>query len=387
MIGDAANQMGADLPAINLGSGVTVSDILAGDTHVCALVLPSKQLKCWGYNNYGQLGYGDTVTRGLKSTDMGSNLPLVSLGGTVTSFTVGGSFTCALLSTNAVKCWGYNSEGQLFTGDRLSRGGKANQMGTKLLPINLGTTGLPVQQVSAGENFACALFSNNAVKCWGENIYGQLGLGNKLPVGFHKKDLGNALPFVDFGTGLGAAAMSVGFEHVCVVVTPASASGNLKCWGGNGAGKLGIGSVSNQGNAPNQMGDDLQYTNLGTGLKSSDTIAAGGGSTCSLIASVNRLKCWGWNYYGQLGLGDANDRGNVPNEMGNALPYVNFGSIESQSPVIAVSLGEAHSCAIFKGNELKCWGLGDDGELGYGNANTIGISANQMGNALPNVNV
>ena len=83
-----------------------------GEWHSCAL-LQGCALKCWGRNTEGQLGYGDTKSRGLVPEDMGAALPIVDLGTDrcAVSIALGNLHTCALLDNGAVKCWGENNKG------------------------------------------------------------------------------------------------------------------------------------------------------------------------------------------------------------------------------------------------------------------------------------
>jgi len=116
--------MGNLLDAIELGTGRTATAIAAGYHHTCA-ILDNLSIKCWGSNNAGQLGLGDTSNRGDLTTDglghreMGDNLPVVNLGAgrTARGITAGESHTCALLDNFSVKCWGKNESGQLGLGD------------------------------------------------------------------------------------------------------------------------------------------------------------------------------------------------------------------------------------------------------------------------------
>jgi alpha-tubulin suppressor-like RCC1 family protein len=71
--------MGDDLPVVDLGTGRTAKMISAGGEHTCAL-LDDDSVKCWGRNQYGQLGLGDTSNRGDGPGEMGDNLPVVDLG-------------------------------------------------------------------------------------------------------------------------------------------------------------------------------------------------------------------------------------------------------------------------------------------------------------------
>ncbi len=89
--------------------------------------------------------------------------------------TSGFAHSCAILSNDQLKCWGSNSSGQLGLGDTLSRGGDTSEMGGSLPSIDLGT-GRTAVFIDAGVNFTCALLDNATVKCWGVNFFGQFPL-------------------------------------------------------------------------------------------------------------------------------------------------------------------------------------------------------------------
>ena len=99
---------------------------------------------------------------------------------------------------------------------------------------------------------------------------------------------------------------------------------SVKCWGNNWDGQLGVGDTNHRGDGPGEMGDNLPAVDLGTG-RTATAISMGDGYTCALLDD-NSVKCWGYNYYGQLGVGDTNNRGDGPNEMGDNLPAVDLGS-------------------------------------------------------------
>jgi alpha-tubulin suppressor-like RCC1 family protein len=114
-------------------------------------MLNTGDVKCWGDNTQGALGLGDTNARGDGPNEMGANLPKVDLGSglTATALAAGNLFNCAILNTNQVKCWGSNNFGQLGLGDTLDRGDNPNEMGSNLAPVNLGT-GLTPTAITAG---------------------------------------------------------------------------------------------------------------------------------------------------------------------------------------------------------------------------------------------
>jgi len=132
--------MGTNLLAVNLGAGRTARAIDANGWITCA-VLDNSTLKCWGRGNYGVLGTGATTSLGDNSGEM-TSLAAINLGTGVvpTSVAVSGSHVCMTDTDGRVKCWGYNNRGQLGLGDTSSRGGGANEMGDNLPFISLGST-------------------------------------------------------------------------------------------------------------------------------------------------------------------------------------------------------------------------------------------------------
>eukprot|EP01084_Bolivina_argentea_P113666 202566_1 len=123
-------------------------------------------LKCWGQNNVGQLGYEDTNNRGDGGGEMGNALLEVDLGTgfDVTDIVAGKHHTCALSTLNPLKCWGNNEFGQLGYGDTNNRGDGGGEMGNALLEVDLGT-GFDVTDIVAGKHHTCALSTLNPLKC------------------------------------------------------------------------------------------------------------------------------------------------------------------------------------------------------------------------------
>jgi hypothetical protein len=154
-------------------------------------------VKCWGEYNYGNLGLDDTISRGDEPNEMGDNLPAVNVGAgkTASAVVTGHHHTCALLNDGSVKCWGWNSNGQLGLGDTIDRGDGPNDMGDNLPAVNLGT-GKTASAVSAGGGHTCSLLNNGSVKCWGQNSSGQLGLGDTSARGDQPNEMGDNLPTV-----------------------------------------------------------------------------------------------------------------------------------------------------------------------------------------------
>lgn len=314
--GDAAGEMGDAMPVIDLGLNQVPKNVAGGVGHTCAL-MTNGDVKCWGANDVGQLGLGDTKSRGTMSTDMGENLPKVNLGigRTAKAIALGGNFSCAILDDDNIKCWGANAFGQLGLGDVVDRGVTSADMGDNLPKVDLGT-GKTAKRLAAGLTHACAIMNDDTVKCWGQNGAGQLGLGNTENRGGGQNEMGDNLPTIDLGAGRIAVSIALGAETTCVILD----DGGLKCWGRNDSGQLGTGDSENRGDAIGEVGDALVPINLGTGRKAK-SIHLGEGFACALLDDTS-VKCWGHNGEGRLGYGDSVPRGGMPNEMGDNLPIV-----------------------------------------------------------------
>jgi hypothetical protein len=126
--------------------------VVTGAEHGCAL--KNGSVKCWGRGDAGRLGYGDTSNRGDNAGEMGTNLPFVDLGSSGAAqakfLAAGLAFNCAILTTGLVKCWGAGNGGQLGQGDSNSRGDNAGEMGDNLPTVPLGT-GRTAKALTAGE--------------------------------------------------------------------------------------------------------------------------------------------------------------------------------------------------------------------------------------------
>jgi alpha-tubulin suppressor-like RCC1 family protein len=378
--GDGPGEMGAALPAVALGTGRTAVALSAGD-HTCA-VLDTGDVKCWGANGMGQLGLGDMRDRGGHAGEMGDDLPAVSLGANrrASAVSVGGSptaHTCVLLDGGAVKCWGKNASGQLGLGDTNPRGSMPGQMGDALPAVDLGA-GRHAVAVSAGQDHTCAVLDNGQLKCWGLNRSGQLGLGDADNRGDAPGELGDALPAVDLGAGRTVLAVASGGAHTCAVLD----NGQLKCWGDPSAGQVGLGDNVKRGDGAGEMGDALPPVDLGTG-RTALAVAAGPEHTCAVLDN-HQVKCWGLNVYGGLGLGDVRARGRDPGEMGDQLPAVDLGRGQN---AVAVQAPISTSCALLDDGNVKCWGGNQSGELGIGDKKNRGVAPGELGDALPTINL
>jgi E3 ubiquitin-protein ligase HERC3 len=353
-----------------------VTRVFAGTQHNCAL-FSSGAVKCWGINAAGALGLGDTVSRGKAPGQMGDALPFVDLGTGRRAVALSLAYysSCALLDDGSVKCWGQNDGGQLGQGDTSNRGDEPGEMGDALLPVDLGRK---ATAIAAGEDHTCAVLDDGNVKCWGRNANGQLGLGDTLNRGDTSGSMGSALPYVNLGSGRTATAIAAGSYHTCAFLNGA----DLKCWGSNSHGELGLGDSMSRGGAATNMGNALPAVDLGTDLHAR-SMTLGDYYTCALLDNPNGVKCWGSNSFGGLGLAETGNVGDAPNEIGNALPWLNLCTPPREIRTGPVSW---HTCALLDGG-LACWGDNEYGQLGLGDTVSRGRGAGQMGCGLPYVDV
>ncbi len=351
---------------------VTAASLVAGFGHTC-LLHPTGRVKCWGDNSHGQLGLGDSAARGDGADELGAALPRVQLGADryAVALAAGGSHTCAILDDGAIKCWGGNGDGQLGLGDTAARGDGAGEMGDALPPIDLGP-GRTAIALAAGGSHTCALLDDHAVKCWGSATSGQLGLGDTVTRGDAPGEMGDALAAVDFGP-LDVVALSAGSYFTCAT----SSAGIAACWGGNSEGQLGIGSSATRGDGPGEMGGAISTAGFGPGRHVA-TLAVGEFHSCAILDDAS-LKCFGAGQGGQLGLEDTSNRGDQPGEMGDALPVVNLGSGRTAR---GLAFTQSDTCALRDDDSVACWGYNFYGQAGQGTTTHIGDGVGEMGDAL-----
>jgi alpha-tubulin suppressor-like RCC1 family protein len=362
-----------------LPPGAQVHAVEAHGLSACA-VLADDSLRCWGRNAHAELGLGDQIDRGASPDAMGAALPLVNLGTgrRVESVAMHDFIGCAALDDGAVKCWGWNAADRLgvpSTGANDHRGDVPSEMGDALVPVPLGTA--RARDITLGAGFTCALLDTARIKCWGASNDGALGDGPRGYHGARNHTMGDALPEVDLGTGARVAEVRAGRSHVCARLE----DGRVKCWGNNEHGQLGLGDARARGSVDGEMGDNLPAVRLGTGRRAV-RIAAGADSSCAVLDD-GHLKCWGDNQDAQLGLGDVRPRGLLPEDMGDALAPVDLGT-HPAARVREVAIARQHACARLDDGRVKCWG--DASKLGIGeNTGARGDKPSDMGDALPAV--
>ena len=301
----------SNVPVNVTGLTSGVAAVSSGGRHTCA-VTTAGGLKCWGINNFGQLGNSITVNMALPGDVNGMTSGVMAV-------SAGNAHTCALTTAGGLKCWGSNFAGQLGNGTYTQ----------SLVPSDVSGLASGVAAVSAGRDHTCAVTTAGGLKCWGTNVDGQLATGAILQ---------SNVPFDISGLTSGVAAVSVGYDHTCVITT----GGALKCWGSNNFGQLGRGTTFDYSLIPT----DVSGLTSGVAAVSSGTYY-----TCA-VTTGGAAKCWGANGYGQLGNGSVTQ---------SSLPLDASGLT---SGAAAVSTGYVHACALTTAGALKCWGANGVGQLG-----------------------
>lgn len=302
-------------PAWVTPSVTDANQISAGWVHTCVL-RTGGTVSCWGANNLGQLGTGDFTSR-TGPTDV------VGLAGPVEVISANDSGNCALLKSGGVQCWGEGPQGVLGDGTIANRA-------TPGFPTGL-TSG--VVQISGNSYHACVTMSSGAVQCWGKNDNGRLGDGTLVD---------HFTPAVVSGISSGAVAVTAGKNHTCALM----AAGNVKCWGDNANGQLGVGDTT-------RRTSPVDVTALGNDV---EMVAAGGFVTCALMKDTT-VKCWGNNANGAVGDGTVVSR---------TSPVTVTGLTGVRTIAATGGFSGDHACALLTNGQMKCWGQNSNGQIGDG---------------------
>lgn len=337
------NDLSVPQSIYSLNTYNSVTKVSTGLNHTCAIAYG--KLFCWGRNNQGQLGIGNTTDQ---------NTPQ-QVGGTiagmrVTDVSAGADGTCAIANGQAY-CWGNNANQQLGDGTTTQRSSPVQVTGGSGV-----LTGKAITSISIGTTHACAV-ANGDLYCWGNNANGRTGLGTTTS---------NANPtLVTGGTASQSPApgnsralvtqVSAGDDFTCAII-----NGTVSCWGDNANGRTGLNTSSGNQTTPaavkNSSGVAVGYY--------ATTISAGNSHACAVLngnnsATNGNLYCWGMGLNGRIGNNSTSDRIN---------PTVITGG-DTVDPLsvrrvgTAIAAGASSTCAVANG-VILCWGAGADGRLG-----------------------
>jgi alpha-tubulin suppressor-like RCC1 family protein len=310
---DTGAGLGVPVKTVGLQSGV--KKVVTGESFSCALTI-SGAVKCWGFNGNGQLG---STAAPLPD---GQLLPVDvdGLASGVSDIGAGSAHACAVVATG-VKCWGFNSDGQVGDGT----------IGDVLSPSQVVGLAADVVKITGGANHSCALTRTGEVYCWGSNGFGQLGTGDYVS---------STVPVL-VALAHEIEDITLGEQHSCAL----SKRGMLFCWGLNLRGQVGVGPSSQTVLIPEQVFSRDEKVR---------SVSASTLQTCAI--TDRRAACWGFNEFGQLGDGSTLDR------------FFPVTVTATSRKLRAISPGYGHTCAITKDHDVVCWGLNFFGQLGNGTA-------------------
>jgi alpha-tubulin suppressor-like RCC1 family protein len=337
--------------------GAPAVAISAGAYSTCAL-LRGGRLACWGYAKGGALGYGNE--RAVGDDETPDSVGDVPVGGVVTSVSVGGGPTCAVLAQGRLRCWGAYGFGENLkcvdptkfcyghTDQNIGIGyGTWRPIGDDETPASVGdlpVRGGKVVQVACGSIHICALLDSGGVRCWGADAAnGSLG---DRPLTRPSE------PGGEITVGARVKQITVGEFHSCALLL----DGRVRCWGTGHDGALGYGHGEIV-ETPARSGD----VTLGAPAVQID---AGDLHTCAVLTG-GRVRCWGNNQFGQLGYGHTRN-------IGIKSTPASAGDVKVGGAVIQISAGGAHTCGVLDNGGVRCWGSNRYGQLGYPHVKSIG---------------
>ena len=327
-----------------------VRNVSLGDDFTCAVVGSSLVVKCWGGNAFGQLGLDSTEAE-FRSPGDDALLGIGSIAYSTQALSCGLFSCCAIISkagaggitVKVLTCWGRGSSGQLGEGGTSASNRKHVGTGSSTSYKSTGQVSLAFGSyqpvlVTMGGEHACAVMLGGEVYCWGKNDNGAVGAGTTTQ--YYNPTLVN----------LGGAAKTVNcYAFVCCAVMKATFQ--VKCWGKGGDGRTGVGLLD-IGKTTASMGVNLQPVAMGTNVYAID-VNVGQVQTCALL-STNAVKCWGIVRGAVIG-------DNPPLEMSDVLPNVD---LLGTRVVLQMSGKGSSTCVVMSDYKAACWGDNALGQLG-----------------------
>jgi alpha-tubulin suppressor-like RCC1 family protein len=310
------------------------ANLIAGYFHVCGVDFGGA-LWCWGGNAEAELG------QGYSGADVTTAVQVPGLPPAVTTSS-GTRQTCVADAQGRLFCWGGNSYAQVGVGMVSTAVTWATQV--------TGVAG-PVSAVAAGMGGTCAI-TRGTLYCWGSNSSGQAGTGNLVsPVAWPA-----ALPATFFTSPV--VEVAPGNAHTCARL----ADETVWCWGDNGVGQLGMGTVFRT--APKYSLYPRKVTDLTQPVRQ---ILAGTSHTCARLAD-GAVLCWGLNNRGQLGTSAS-----IETCPGFGSPACSSRPVPVAlaAPAVEISLANDNTCARHADGSVGCWGRNANGQIGDGAPTTF----------------
>ena len=336
--GDAstANQyVGAPIDTSLVTGSQKFISISAGWVHHCGLTADGAAY-CWGNNGYGQAGVG-TTTNISKPTPVDASAIAEPMA--VKQIKLSDLTSCALNQKSKMYCWGYGYEGGL------GYGGSTDQHS----PVPVDTSSFAANEptfrnMSEGYRTQCAIATDGKAWCFGHGTYGQLGNNTTTtyqytPELVNTSSMTNTTPhFIDIAGGV---------YQTCAI----AADGKVFCWGNASFGGIGNNSFSGIYSTP----QPIDEASFGAETSTFKKLASRYYTTCG-ISTAGKLWCWGYNVYGELGIGLTGTNYATPQLVASP----------NNETFIDISAGIYSFCALSSAGNAYCWGYNGNGELGVG---------------------
>ena len=327
----------------------TATEIAGGSIHSLAL-LSDGTVVSWGGNPWGQLGNGTptlkaTVHNGpvsRKIAGTGTLTPVAVPGlSNVVAVAAGTYHSLALLADGTVMAWGQNEYGELGIGNA------TGPETCETRPCARAPTPVPglsdVIAISADGNVSLALLANGTVMAWGSNYGAQTGDGVGTPAGCVCVDHPVLVPGVT-----GAVAIAAGSDAEAALL----ATGAVETWGRNTSGELGDGSV-----IPGGVGCGCRGPAVVNALSAAKGVAMGGNFSFA-VQQAGGAFSWGFNYFGELGNGTTGS--------GECLCVPVPGPVSAPQDLGPIAAAGDHALGLLPAGEVMSWGGNEEGQLGHG---------------------
>lgn len=246
-----------------------------------------------------------------------------------------GGSSCVIDSDGIPYCWGYNNKG--IIGD----GTTDNALSPKAVDLTGVLSGKTAKKIVMGDTSSCMIASDDKVYCWGKNDVGQLGNGNNTA-----SNVPVAVSTAGVLSGKTIKSIDSNSDTTCVIASDDKAY----CWGKGSFGVLANGGTANS-NVP------VAIAGGALAAKTVKALRVHEGTGC-VIASDDKVYCWGWGGYGRLG--------NAAAANSTSTVAVDFTGVLSGKTAKSLVLSGSHACIIASDDQVYCWGYGGDGELGQG---------------------
>lgn len=333
-LGNAAAGTAGSRTPVSVDGITTATQVVAGLRHACAL-LEDGTVRCWGDHSCGQLGDGATATGSVAAVEV-RRADATPLAGVTRLYRTSFKTTYARTGSGEILYWGGTHQAGA-TGGNLCTAGNFVNVATPFVSLAGETIDEASDALGSGSVFGCArLGGGTKIMCWGDDSAGYLGNGPTSPGGMTAVRATLAGPI---------EALAIGDVHACAI---SQGGTQVHCWGSEELGELGDGgALTSTALAPVALAPTaLTHVGLGLGFRHSCLLSQSDGT--------RTLSCWGRN--------SAHESGFVDSTQHPAIPVTTLASTSAT----ALSAGWTHNCVILASGSVGCFGNNEDGQLGVG---------------------